>query len=390
MRHVWKRLGRVGLALVLAVIAVGLWKREEITRLLAVRSLFAEERIIGNFSNMDRAFLTRAISRGDGPVSPLPTGDPVTLPETTDRWMRERAVTSLLVLDGGAIVHESYHLGTSRNDRRIGWSIAKSFLSALFGIVMADGAIASLDDPVTKYAPELTGSAYDGATIRNVLQMASGVTFDEDYLDYNSDINKMGRILALGGSMDGFAAGLRDRSAPPGETWKYVSIDTHVIAMVIRGATGRDLPDLLAEKIIAPLGLESQSFYLTDGRGVAFALGGINMTTRDYGRFGQMIAQGGHWQGRQIVPGDWIAASTIASAPTEPGQLGYGYQWWIPKGAGDGVFMARGIYGQYIYIDQPRDVVIVVTAADRQFREPGVNDQNVAMFHAIAQAVQAD
>ncbi len=390
MRQVLKWLGRVFLAAALAAIVVGFWKREEITRLLAVQSLFAEETIVRNFSNMDRAFLTREMARGDGPVSPLPQGPAATLPPETAAWIQDRAVTSLLVLRDGKIVHETYNLGTAPEDRRIGWSISKSYLSALFGIVMAEGAITSLDDPVTKYAPTLKGGAYDGATIRNILQMTSGVRFDEDYLDYHSDINKMGRVLALGGSMDGFAAGLRERFAAPGETWKYVSIDTHVVGMVIRGATGRVIPDLLAEKIIVPLGLEAPPYVLTDGLGVAFALGGVNMTTRDYARFGQMIAQDGQWQGQQVVPADWIAASTVPSAPTEPGKTRYGYQWWIPKGAADGVVMARGIYGQYIYIDRPRGVLIVTTAADRLFREPGVNDDNVAMFRAIAETVTSD
>ena len=390
MRRFLKWFGRIILALVFAALVVGIWKREEIKRLLAVQSLFSAEKIVSNFSNMEKAFLTRPVPRGAGPVSPLPMGPEADLPPEVEDWIAERAVTSLLVLNQGQIVHESYHLGTGPEDLRIGWSIAKSFVSALFGIMQAEGKIGALDDPVTKYAPVLTGSAYDGVTIRQVLQMTSGVQFDEDYLDYHSDINKMGRVLALGGSMDGFAAGLDTRANDPGDRWKYVSIDTHVVAMVIRGATGRDLPDLLAEKIIAPLGLQAAPYVLTDGRGVAFALGGLNLTTRDYARFGLMFAQGGQWLGRQIVPADWIAASTTASASTAPGKIRYGYQWWVPKGAPDGIFMARGIYGQYIYIDRPRGVVIVTTAADRLFREPGVNDDNVAMFRAIALAVAPD
>ncbi len=384
MRHILKWAGRTVLSLLLAAVVIGLWKREEITRLWAVNSLFTESKIVGNFSDMERAFLTTPVPRGDAAVSPLPEGVAMSLPEAAEAWIKDRAVTSLLVLKSGQIVHESYHLGTGSADRRIGWSVSKSFLSALFGVILAEGAIASLDDPVTKYAPALIGSAYDGVTIRNVLQMTSGVRFDEDYLDYHSDINKMGRVLALGGSMDGFAAGLRDRFTAPDSDWKYVSIDTHVIGMVIRGATGRDVPGLLAEKIIAPLGLEAAPYFLTDGRGVAFVLGGINMTARDYARFGLMIEQDGQWRGQEIVPADWIADSTRASAPTAPGKIGYGYQWWIPVGAEAGEFMARGIYGQYLYIDQQRDVVIVTTGADRLFRDPGVNDQNVAMFRAIA------
>ena len=258
MRRFLKWLGRSALALVVAALVVGIWKWDEITRLMAVNSLFSEGKIVTNFSHMDRAFLIRNVARGDGPVSSLPKGPEAALPDGTEDWIRERSVTSLLVLKGGQIVHESYHLGTSPEDRRIGWSMAKSFLSALFGIVHAEGSIASIDDQVTKYVPELKGSAYDGVNIRQVLQMTSGVEFDEDYLEYHSDINKMGRILALGGSMDGFAAGLKERFAEPGQTWEYVSIDTHVLGMAIRGATGRDIPDLLSEKIIAPLGLEAE------------------------------------------------------------------------------------------------------------------------------------
>lgn len=387
MRTILKWLLRILLAFVLAAVAVGIWKREEITRLLAVNSLFAEENIVTNFSHMNGAFLTTPVGRGDTPVTPLPDGPDATLPEDIGTWIDDRSVTSLLVLKNGEIVHESYHQATGTDDRRISWSMAKSFLSVLFGIVLEEGHIASLDDPVTKYAPMLEGSAYDGATIRNVLQMASGVKFNEDYLDYNSDINRMGRVLALGGAMDSFAAGLSEREAEPGERWLYVSIDTHVIGMVIRGATGRDIPSLLSEKVIAPLGLEQPPYYITDGEGVAFVLGGLNMTTRDYARFGLMVEQGGTIDGRRVVSEDWLSESTTASAPTEPGAIGYGYQWWIPEGAEPGISLARGIYGQYIYIDRARDVVIVTTGADRQFREDGVHDANIAMFRVIAESL---
>ena len=375
---------RIVLALLLALAVVATLKREQVNRLLAVNSLFEADLIVRNFSNMDKAFQTTPVPRGDGPVSPLPDGPPMALPEAAQDWIRERAVTSLLVLHQGRVVHESYHLGTRADDRRISWSMAKSYLSALFGILEREDAFGSLEDPVTAYAPQLSGSAYEGVSVLNVLQMTSGIEFDEDYLDYHSDINRMGRILALGGTMDGFASGLMARAAAPGDDWEYVSIDTHVLGMVIRGATGRDIPSLLSEKVIAPLGLEAEPYYITDGEGVSFVLGGLNMTTRDYARFGLMFEQGGLYGGVQVVPADWVTESTTATAPTVPGEIGYGYQWWIPKGAPAGVFMARGIYGQYIYIDQVRDVVIVTPAVDRRFRDPGVHDANVAIFRAIA------
>ena len=217
--------------------------------------------------------------------------------------------------------------------------------------------------------------------------MSSGVTFNEDYLDQKSDINRMGRVLALGGEMDDFAAGLTETFANPAEGWKYVSIDTHIVGMVVRGATGRSVTDLLSEKVIAPLGLEYNAYYLTDGVGTAFVLGGLNMTTRDYARFGQMYLQGGEWQGQQIVPADWVATSTMPSAPTAEGEIGYGYQWWIPQGSPPGEYMARGIYGQYIYIDTARGVVIATKGADRKFRDEGVNQENIDMFRAIVQGI---
>ena len=387
MRTFFKWLLRIMLVFVLAAVVVGIWKREEIQRLIAVNSLFSEDKIVHNFSHMNEAFLTIDLPRGDGPTSELPYGSGFDLPDGTDQWIEDRAVTSLLVMQDGQIRFEEYYLGTGAEDRRISWSVAKSYLSALFGILMEEGAIASLDDPVTKYVPKLEGSAYQDATIRNVLNMASGVTFDEDYLDYNSDINRMGRVVALGGELDDFAASLEESFTTPGETWQYVSIDTHVIGMVIRGATGRSVSELMTEKIVQPLGLERDGYYITDGAGVAFVLGGLNFTTRDFARFGQMILQNGVHDGQQLVPADWIAESTQPSAPTAQGKIGYGYQWWIPLGAHEGEFLARGVYGQYIYFDQPRGVLIVSTGADRKFREPGINEQNIEMFRKIAQSL---
>ena len=388
MRVFGKWLGRVLLALVLLGALVWVWKREEIDRLIAVNGLFAEDRIVGNFSAMGTMFLTRPLDIGTAEPSPLPPGAPLALPAGYDGWVKERQVTGIVVLKDGALRHEAYYLGTGAEDLRISWSVAKSFLSALFGIVMAEGAIASLDDGVVTYAPGLAGSAYDGATIRNVLNMASGVAFDEDYLDFWSDINKMGRVIALGGSLDGFAAGLTSRVGAPGAAWHYVSIDTHVLGMVIRGATGRSIPDLMSDKLLSKLGFEAAPYYLTDGDGTAFVLGGLNLRTRDYARFGQMILQGGRWQGQQVVPADWIAASTAPSAPTAAGEEQYGFQWWMPEDAREGEFYAIGVYGQYIYVNLPEGMVIAVNAADRHFTEAGVNAANIAMFRNLTEAAQ--
>ncbi len=383
-----KRTLRIAMRLlvVVAIVLAGLaiWKRDEIKRLLAVNSLFAEDRIVANFSGMDAAFLTVPVLAGTD-TSALPQGPATTLPDTATNWIKDRHITGLVVLKDGQIAAEQYHHSTAPDDLRINWSVSKSYLSALLGVLIARGEISTIDERVTHYVPALKGSAYNKATIKDVLQMSSGVRFNEDYLDQSSDINRMGRVLALGRSMDGFTQGLIEQDAEPGARWQYVSIDTHVIGMVIRGATGRSIPDLLSEHIIGPMGVERAPYFLTDGYGVSFVLGGLNTTTRDNARFGQMIAQGGQWNGQQIVPADWISESTGASAKTAQGAIGYGYQWWVPEGSDEGQFMARGIYGQYIFIDRTRNVVIAVHAADRGFRQPGVADQNIAMFRAIAQ-----
>lgn len=369
------------------VLALGIWKRDEIRRLWAVNTLFDEDQIVANFSNMKDLFLVTDLDRGDGPVSPL-TGIAVDrLGPDVDDWVLARDVTSMVVLKDGALVHENYFLGTDPLDLRIGWSVSKSLLSALFGVVMAEGGIGSLDDMVKEYVPSLAGTAYDGVSVRNVLNMTSGVAFNEDYLDYYSDINRMGRVLALGQSMDDFAISLTDRIGPPGEVWKYVSIDTHVVAMVLRAATGRSIPDLMSEKLIKPLGLEAAPYYLTDGDGTAFALGGVNMSTRDFARFGLLYAQGGQINGTQVIPADWVEMSTSPTAPTETGETGFGFQWWVPKTAEPGEFMARGIYGQYIYVNRSKGIVIACTAADLGFREDGAIDQSVAVFRQIAETL---
>lgn len=378
---------------VLAVVGLAILERDRIIRLLAVNSLFAEDRIVQNFISMDTMFENTVLPSTTDTVNQLSSGAPMTMPAGFDNWTDARAVTGIIVLKDGIIRHESYPLTAEgetdpAQSRRISWSVAKSFLSVLMGVLVEDGTIPDLDAPVIQYAPSLAGSAYDGASIRDVLQMSSGVTFDEDYLDFWSDINKMGRVLALGQSMDGFAEGLSDSFAAPGAQWQYVSIDTHVIGMVIRGATGRTIPDLLAEKVIAPLGVTADPYYVTDGYGVAFVLGGLNLTTHDYALFGHMVANGGVSFGTRIVSEDWITESTAPSANTQVGDFGYGYQWWIPVGATQGQFMGRGIYGQYIYIDRPRGVVIAVNAADRNFRTAGASNSNIAMFRALAESFE--
>jgi len=379
------------------------FKWATIRRLTRVNSLFSEKNIVRNFSAMkDMFFYTTMSARSDTPTDLPPNPSP--LPDTfthrgksfdVARWKTDRQVASMVVLKDGQISHEEYLLGTNAEDLRISWSMAKSFLSAAFGIAIEEGLLTDLNEQVVDYVPSLKGSAYDGVTILNVLNMASGVNFNEDYLDYHSDINRMGRVLALGHSMDEFAASLKNRAWEPGSLRKYVSIDTHVIGMVLRKITGKPVPEYLTEKLLKPLGFEADPYYLTDGFGTAFVLGGLNLRTRDYARFGLMFAQDGWLNGHQIVPKNWVRTSTENNAPVpapevaikDEGLLGYGFQWWLPPDATQGEFFAIGIYGQFIYVNRPQKAVVAINSADRNFKDGDgrITLENLALFRTIAE-----
>ncbi|MDX1456380.1 MAG: serine hydrolase [Marinobacter sp.] len=386
--------GLVAVAVVVAVIYA-----PTLRRLYHTVTLFDEDVIVSNFSHMDQIFETVAIP----PTGPATTFGkaPQPLPEQfshdgeirdTQHFMDTTNTTALLVLKDGNITFEDYYLGTEPSDRRISWSVAKSFLSALFGIAVAEGDISSLDTPVSDYVPSLENTGYDGVAIKDVLQMSSGVRFDEDYARFNSDINRFGRLMALGGSLDEFATTL-DNEREPGTYLHYVSIDTHVLGMVLRAATGREIVDYFNDKLWSRIGPEDSTQYLVDSYSEPMVLGGLNMRTRDFARFGSLYLNQGYWNGQQIVPAQWVTDSTTPDAPhLMPGErdsadldLGYGYQWWIPEHA-DQEFMAIGIYDQFIYVNQKLGVVIVKNSANTRFTEDNFESmrETVSMFRAIA------
>lgn len=365
-------------------------KEGGVGRLVSVGTLFKPDRIVENFSSMETLF--HSVSMPVPAHAPLPRAAvPATMPKGFDAWAAERNLTSVVVLRRGELVFEDYYLGTGGDDLRVSWSLAKSFLGTLVGTAVHNGEIAALDDPATAYAPDLIGSAYEGATIRNLLHMASGVAFSEDYGDYWSDINKMSRAIVLGGSLDELAAGLDSREGAPGQAYRYSSMDTQALAMVLRGATGKSIPALMNARIFTPLRLERDPYYLVDGAGDAFVAGGLGLTTRDYARFGQMVLDGGRAGGRQVVPAAWIDEMTRPSAPKGPRGGpggGFGYHWWIPKDPRPGEVFSRGLYGQRLWIDRGAGVVIAVTAADRNEGARGVARASQKMLRAIVEKVR--
>lgn len=276
-------------------------------------------------------------------------------------------VAGLLILKNGEIVLEDYELGTGPETHWPSYSMAKSVSSTLIGAALLDGSIGSLDDAVTKYVPVLKGSAYEGVSVRNVIQMASGVKWNEAYTDPESDRRKLLEIQLeeKPGMILAYMSGLL-RAGVPGTIWNYNTGETFVVGAVLEGATHKPLAEYLSEKIWKPWGMEFEpKWQLESPKGMGWAGGGLAATLRDFGRIGLLVAADGVIDGKRIVPEGWFdeagSAKEIGGKTVE-----YGYLWWTyPKGdeTHDGAFQARGIFGQQLYISRKERVVIVVLSA---------------------------
>jgi len=301
-----------------------------------------------------------------------------------DQLFKRTDTTGFIVVKNDKIVYERYFKGADEDSLFTSWSMAKSFLSALIGIAIDEGHIESVDDPVSKYAPELEGSGYEGVPIKHVLQMSSGIDFNEEYYNLTSDIYVMlEKVFFFNQPIEETIVRL-DSERPSGERFHYISVDSQVLGMVLESATGRPAAELLEEKIWTPLGMESDAAWNTDGAGVALSFCCLNATLRDYARFGRLYLRKGNWEGRQIVPERWVMESVTPDSPhLMPGETmdgwGYQYQWWVPPDP-DGEFMAIGVFGQYIYVNQKEDLVIVKTSADVKMADV----ESLAAFRAIA------
>jgi CubicO group peptidase (beta-lactamase class C family) len=319
------------------------------------------------YPNMDRLYLTREISRGSPdarPAFPLPyarrdisklkfavAGQPF----DTSSYLEHNRVAGLLVIHDGKIVHEHYGFGHTPASKWTSFSVAKSLTSMLVGAAIKDKYIASVDDPVTTYLPVLRGTSYDGVTIKQVLQMSSGVGWNEDYTDRNSDVARIGAVAAQGGSL-GLVTymGALPRVAKPGEKFNYNTGETHLAGAIVRAAVGNNLSSYLSQKIWSKFAMEANGFWmLADEYGAEHAGCCISATLRDYGRVGLLaLRKGVLADGTSILPDTWMQDATAPSA----GNPGYGYQWWL---VGPGEYGARGIFGQSIEIFEPEKLIIV-------------------------------
>lgn len=316
------------------------------------------------FRMMDRIPMiieSRPITAG-GTVRPLPEGAPLDLGPEVDlnAFMASQNAASLVILQDGKIRLESYGIGFTGEGRWTSFSVAKSLTSTLVGAAIKDGYIKSLDDKVTDYIPDLAGSPYDDVTVAQLLTMTSGVAWNEDYEDPASDVARFDRQEAEPGK-SGIVAYMRTlgRAHPPGEQWNYSTGETNLIGVLVSEATGKPVSEYLTEKIWTPYGMEADASWLlgTDGHEISGCC--IQARTRDFARFGQFILEGGVTPEGPVVPPDWLPAATTKQADIgEPG-FGYGFQWWTFD---DGSFQADGIFGQGIFIDPARQLVIASNA----------------------------
>lgn len=315
-----------------------------------------------NFPRMETLFPGDVAKASSRPY-PLTAGTPLDLGpgDPVGAHMAAHNVAGLLVLQDGRIRLERYARGYSDKGRYTSFSVAKSLTSTLVGAAVADGYIKTLDDPLTCYIPELTGSAYDGVSVKQLLTMTSGVKWNEDYSDPNSDVASMYKEPQRPG-IDPTIAYLKKlpREAAPGTKWVYKTGETNLIGVLVSKATGKSLARYADEKIWKPFGMERDLFWMMDASGQDIGGCCLSAALRDYGRIGQFVLDDGVIAGKRVVPEGWFTAATTAQAQTGRPGLGYGYQWWANA---DGTFQAQGIFGQLIYIDRPRRLVVVLSGA---------------------------
>jgi hypothetical protein len=351
------------------------------------------------FREADWGFATRVVRCGPH-AHPLPRAH-VDLSDLVVRtkdaefdlydYVSRNRVAGLLILQAGSIVLEHYEHGLGPDTRWISMSMAKSISTTLVGAAIQDGYIGGVDEPLTRYLPELAGGGYDGVSIRHLMQMTSGVRWDDTHTDANSERRRMLelQIAQEPGAIMRYVAGMQ-RVAAPGTVWNYSTGETHVVGALLKAATGRWVAEYLSEKIWSRFAMEADAtWWLESPHGLEVAGSGVSATLRDYARFALFNLNGGVIGDTRVLPEGWIAE---AGAPRDVAgrRVDYGYMWWpvpAPDGSyADGAFSARGIFGQYLYINPKRRLVIaVLSARSKPKGAEAILDND--FFNSVAQAL---
>lgn len=356
---------------------------------------------VNTYRNIHRLFPSRVVQTGDH-VHPLPDNEPADLSLEFDSngdtydlydYMAINRVAGLLAIKDGAIVFERYQLGNNEQTRWMSMSVAKTITSTLIGAAVQDGHIESIDDQVTDYLPQLLGTAYDGATIRHVLQMRSGVDWDETYTNPDSDRRRLleAQIAQEPGGMLQVMSNL-DRAAELGTVFNYSTGETQIAGELLSAAIDMPLTDYLSEKIWAGFGMQAPATWWLESRGgVEVGGSGFSATLRDYGRFGLFLINDGMVAGERILPEGWVEQASSPFVINGDETVAYGFMTWPLMGESgsihEGAFSAIGIHGQYIYMNPAEDVVIVVLSARSKPTGMAVINDN-DFFGAMTESMQ--
>ena len=358
---------------------------DEIFESMATKSLlfWTPEQQLKGYPNIPLIFNTRKIQQSKSvlklPKSSMDLEDFSYVFEnkiyTFDDYFTQLNTAGLIVVKNGELIFERYALGHSQDKTWISFSIAKSVVSMLYGAAIKDGYIQSIDDRASKYLPSLRTGAYKNVTIKNILQMSSGVAWNEDYEDPGSDVASSPiKILQLIDYM-----GRLDTKAKPGKRFNYNTGETNLAGAVLRAAIGNNLATYLHKKIWAPYGMESDAYWMLDEEdGVEYGGCCINATLRDYARLGLFALDNGKLSsGERVLPTGWMDESTSPSR----GANYYGYYWWLRQNR---VYRATGVFGQFIWIDPEQQLVVAIHSAwDKAWREEH-DDHTAALISNIS------
>jgi CubicO group peptidase (beta-lactamase class C family) len=394
----FKNIAGVALAAILGAGALGWQSLDKETR--GFLSAFPTNTDILFWSTSQRDAAFRALDRlpflakhrvvpAGGTSSDLPPGPPLALPLDIDAYMQGQRSAALMVLHNGQVRMERYGLDFDNEGRWTSFSVAKSLTSTLVGMAVRDGHIKSMDDKVSDYIAEMKGSAYDDVSIRQLLTMTSGVAWNENYDDPKSDVAQFNNHKPKDGE-DAVVSYLRKlpRAVPAGTRWLYSTGETNLVGVLVARATKKTLSDYLSEKIWRPAGMAQQATWILSKTGQEISGCCLQAATQDFARFGQFILNGAQINGQPTLPEGWLSeATTSRTGIGQPGR-GYGYQWWTYD---NGSFAARGIFGQGIFIDPARQLVIASNANwGHNATDPTATAAREAFYVAVQQAVDAE